>query len=186
MHIILTLLDYRRHFLLSFLILGWNGSQICCMFFFILLITFNFMHPQKQTFCLWFLLLVVIGCLMQHVCFQRLVLETCPGWEWSLYLCMDWCGLCGQILTVSDSMTASLGCSGISDVFSSLSNSSWCLLFLFSFFFSFLSFSGSSRSSLSWDLECSFFGKRGSKANLSDEREKRRTQIIERRLCFIG
>lgn len=96
-----------------------------------------------------------------------------------------------QILTVSDSMTASLGCRGISAVFSSLSNSSWCLLFLFSFFFSFLSFSGSSRSSLSWDLQCCFFGKRGSKANLSDEREeesdeKRRTEIIERRVRFIG
>lgn len=107
----------------------------------------------------WFLFLVVIWCLMQYVLDLKCRV--------SLYLHMDF------TLTVSDRMTASLGCSGISAVFSSLSNSSWCLLFLFSFFFSFLSFSGSSRSSLSWDLQCSFFGKRGSKANLSDEREKR-------------
>lgn len=68
--------------------------------------------------------------------------------------------------TVSDRMTASAGCRGISVVFSSLSKVSWCLLLLFSFFFSLRSRSGSSRSSLSCDLVCSFFGSRGSRAKL--------------------
>lgn len=68
--------------------------------------------------------------------------------------------------TVSDRMTASAGCRGISVVFNSLSKVSWCLLFLFSFFFSLRSLSGSSRSSLSCDLVCSFFGRRGSRAKL--------------------
>lgn len=63
-------------------------------------------------------------------------------------------------------MTASGGCSWISAVLSSLSKLSWCLLFLFSFFLSLRSLSGSSRSNLSWDLVCSFFGRRGSKAKL--------------------
>lgn len=68
--------------------------------------------------------------------------------------------------TVSDSMTASAGCRGISVVFISLSKISWCLLFLFSFFLSLRSLSGSSLSSLSWDLVCSFFGRSGSRAKL--------------------
>lgn len=71
-------------------------------------------------------------------------------------------------VTVSDRITASDCCSGASAGLNSLSNVSWCLLFLFSFFLSFLSFSGSSLSSLSWDLECIFFGRRGSRANLQE------------------
>lgn len=71
-------------------------------------------------------------------------------------------------ITVSERITASDCCRGMSVGLNSLSNISWCLLFLFSFFLSFFSLSGSSLSSLSWDRECIFFGRRGSRANLKE------------------
>lgn len=72
-------------------------------------------------------------------------------------------------LTVSESITASDCWGGMSVALNSLSNISWCLLFLFSFFFSFFSLSRSSLSNLSWERECIFFGKRGSSTKLQTE-----------------